>query len=299
MRALTTGTATIGQAAVTYGRTANILTKASGFIGAYDYSLNPYSGCSFGCTYCYAAFFNRTAEQRDNWGYWVRVKENAEDTLVRRLKRHEQMLDGRLIYMSSVTDPYQPIERKLKITRDLLQAMVDHRCKVKLVVQTRSPDVRRDLELYHQIERNGGRVQINMTITTDDEDVRQALEPFCPSNHLRMAAINEIARTGIQTCLTVTPLLWLKDADAFAEELRTSPVKRFVTQSFHFGKGRFVAMTREQAIELMAEKIGCSLEDFERAYLQCYRCWRRILQEKLSGSGRILGEGKDGFAPPF
>ena len=46
-------------------------------MGEYDFTLNPYSGCGFGCTYCYAAFFARDAEKRDNWGYWVNVKENA------------------------------------------------------------------------------------------------------------------------------------------------------------------------------------------------------------------------------
>ena len=50
----------------------------------YDFTLNPYSGCSFGCTYCYAAFFSRTKEQRDGWGYWVTVKENAIELLERR-----------------------------------------------------------------------------------------------------------------------------------------------------------------------------------------------------------------------
>ena len=80
---------------------------------AYDFTLNPYSGCSFGCTYCYAAFFSRDAEKRDAWGYWVNVKENAEALL----KKRRRSLDGKRIYMSSVTDPYQPIERELKLTR--------------------------------------------------------------------------------------------------------------------------------------------------------------------------------------
>ena len=288
-----------GRAAVTYGRTAEILTKASGFIGAYDYSLNPYSGCSYGCTYCYAAFFNRTAEQRDNWGYWVRVKTNAVATLDKRLSRDHQALDGRRIYMSSVTDPYQPIERTQRITRDLLQLMVTRKCRVKLVVQTRSPDVVRDIDLYRQLIENGGRVQINMTITTDDESVRQKLEPFCPGNVQRLGAIKEVAEAGLQACITATPLLWLNDAAVFAEQLRASSVGRYVTQSFHFGRGRFVAMTREQAVDLMAGKLGCGREDFQQEYLRRYRSWRKVLKEKLTAVDCMVGEGKEGFAPPF
>ena len=91
----------------------------------YDYTLNPYSGCSFGCTYCYAAFFSRDTEKRDNWGYWVNVKENAVELLQKRLKRTPDALDGKLIYMSSVTDPYQPVERELKLTRRILEVMAE------------------------------------------------------------------------------------------------------------------------------------------------------------------------------
>ena len=95
-----------GKAAVTYVQTGQLLTKPTGFMNAYDFTLNPYSGCSFGCTYCYAAFFSRDAEKRDTWGYWIDVKENAIELLDKRRKS----LDDKLIYMSSVTDPYQPIE---------------------------------------------------------------------------------------------------------------------------------------------------------------------------------------------
>ena len=134
----------IGDATVSYRDAREILTRATGFMDAYDYTLNPYSGCYFGCTYCYAAFFSSSAKGRDTWGYWVRVKENAAELLAR---RKPGSLDGKLIYMSSVTDPYQPVERKLGLTRRLLKIMAD-RHKVKLVVQTRSPDVVRDIDLY-------------------------------------------------------------------------------------------------------------------------------------------------------
>ena len=120
--------------------------------------------------------------------------------------------------MSSVTDPYQPIERKLKITRDLLKILAE-RHKPKLVVQTRSPLVVRDCNLFQSIEDNGGRVQVNMTVTTDDEDIRRTFEPYCPSNSVRMRAIAEIVNAGIDACITMTPLLLVKDAHAFSESL--------------------------------------------------------------------------------
>ena len=98
----------IGSTQVDYIQSRDILTKTSGFLSEYDFTLNPYSGCSFGCTYCYAAFFSRDAEKVATWGQWLTVKENAVQLL---RKRKSDSLNGKRIYMSSVTDPYQPIEK--------------------------------------------------------------------------------------------------------------------------------------------------------------------------------------------
>ena len=289
-----------GQATVTYGRTGHILTRATGFVEAYDYTLNPYSGCSFGCTYCYAAFFARKPALRDNWGYWVKVKDNAVESLRNRLNKDPQSLDGRRIYMSTVTDPYQPLDRTLQITRNLLCEMARRSCRVKLVVQTRSPDVIRDVDVYRAIVDNGGDVQVNMTVTTDDEAVRRVFEPYCPSNERRLEAIRVVAEQGVQTCITVTPLLWLNDAGGFAERLRQTGAKRFIAQSFQFGTGQFVAHTREAAHQLMAERLNRTVqEDWVTQYVHLYRLWRKELEVSLARSEYVLGEGKKGFAPPF
>src|SRR5687768_1675050 len=113
--------AQIGPAEVLYAQARSILTKSSGFIDAFDYTLNPYSGCTFGCSYCYAAAFVRDYERRNSWGQWVQVKENALELL---RKRRKKPLEGTTIYLSSVTDPYQPVERELKLTRALLEELV-------------------------------------------------------------------------------------------------------------------------------------------------------------------------------
>ncbi len=259
---------------------------------AYDFTLNPYSGCSFGCTYCYAAFFSHDIEKRDNWGYWVNVKENAVALLE---KRKAGTLDGKLIYMSSVTDPYQPVERQVEITRGLLQTMVNRGDKPKLVVQTRSPDMVRDCDLFRSIEENGGRVQVNMTVTTDDEDIRRTFEPFCPSSHARLRAIGEVQAEGIDSCITMTPLLLVSDPDAFAGSLLDTGVQKFIAQPFHFQRGKFLAGTRDRAFDLMAEKLGCDRASFRDEYLEHYRIVFGVLRERLPE----LGEGKDGFKPPF
>jgi len=261
---------------VTYKNAASILTAAKGFMGTYDYTLNPYSGCSFGCTYCYAAFFSRTEEQRKNWGYWVQVKENALQLLV---KFRTKSLRDKTIYMSSVTDPYQPIERELNLTRGLLKELIDFH-QPRLVIQTRSPLVTRDIDLFKQFNV----IQVNMTITTDSEKVRKVFEPLCPSNASRLKAIKEINDAGVNTCITMTPLLPVENAEDFAKKLLDTGIKKFIIQHFHSDKGNFVASTREKAMQLIKE-----MDWTADKYQKVFETIHKYIPE--------IGIGRDGFKP--
>jgi len=264
----------LGHAEITSAPTRSILTKASGFMADYDYTINPYSGCSYGCTYCYAAFFARTQKRRDSWGEWVEVKDNALAVL----RRMRTDLSGKTVYMSSVTDPYQPIERRLGLVRSLLQELAPR--GVRLVVQTRSPVVTRDIDVLREFSA----VRVNMTITTDSEDVRRAFEPHCPANSKRLDAIAEVAAAGIPAAITMTPLLPVADVAGFADQLLATGVKRFVVQPFHADRGKFVAGTREAALAIERE-LGWD----DTAYRQAVTELRQRLPE--------LREGKEGFAP--
>ena len=281
----------LGKTAITSWPAREILTKTSGFISSYDYTLNPYRGCSFGCSYCYAAFFTRDQKQQDTWGEWVSVKDNA-GALIAGIA--PGALNGRSIYMSSVTDPYQPIEKRAEVTREALENLADRHAP-RLVVQTRSPLVVRDTDLFGQIAARGGRVQVNMTVTTDDDEVRRAFEPGCPTNAARLKAVAALEQAGVQTCVTMTPLLTVRDVDAFAASLLATGCRRFISQPFHFERGEFVAQTREVAFQAMADRLGCGRDEFQAPYLEHYRQVRDRLRELLPQ----LGEGRDGFRPPF
>ena len=265
----------LGHASINYKESSSILTKASGFVESYDFSLNPYSGCSFGCTYCYAAFFSRNKEKMDNWGYWVDVKENALALL--RKKRKKPLIDKR-IYMSSVTDPYQPIEKTLELTRGILKELVDYH-QVRLVIQTRAALVTRDIDLLQQFET----LQVNMTITTDSEKIRKVFEPFCPSNKARMKAIQDLNKAGIQSCITLTPLLPVEDPEKFALNLKETGIERFIIQPFHSSKGKFVRGTRDQALDLL-NQYNWNDQEYQRIL--------KIIQEHIPN----IGIGKEGFA---
>lgn len=290
------GPSVVGSADIAYKPANQILTKASGFMDRYDYTLNPYSGCAFGCTYCYAAFFARDPQLRDAWGKWVQVKSNAIEILSR--PRQRAKLNGARIYMSSVTDAYQPIERELQLTRGLLEIMADGHTP-KLVVQTRSPDVPRDIDLFQQIEANGGRVQVNMSVTTDDEDVRKTFEPQCPANSRRIDALQEVQEAGIASCITLCPFIWADNPDEFADRIVETGIKKVIIQPFKFTGGKFVAQTREGALSLMQDKLNCRPAEVQRKYMEHYRDALAVLRAKLDAANVHLGEGKDGFAPPF
>ena len=266
----------IGKSEVTYKNSASILTEGKGFMEGYDYTLNPYSGCSFGCTYCYAAFFSRSEEQRKNWGYWVHVKENALQLLI---KFRKKSLKDKTIYMSSVTDPYQPIERELNLTRSLLNELLIYH-QPRLVIQTRSPIATRDIDLFQRFDV----IQVNMTITTDSENVRKVFEPLCPSNESRLKAIKEINDAGINACITMTPLLPVEDAEAFAQKLLDTGIKKFIIQPFHSDKGKFIASTREKAMQLVKD-LDWTMEKYQKVL--------EIIRKHIPE----IGVGKDGFKP--
>ena len=243
---------------------------------SYDYSINPYSGCSFGCTYCYAAFFSRDQEKMNNWGKWVEVKENALKLLVK--KRKSPLID-KTVYISSVTDPYQPIEKDLELTRSILQELIDYH-KVRLVVQTRSHLVERDIDLFKQFDI----IQVNMTITTDSEEVRKVFEPYCPSNKMRLKSIKAINDNGIPSCITMTPLLPLENPELFIHSLKETGIEKFVVQPFHVSKGKFAAGTRDEAKKIL-DKFNWSNEEYERIL----SIFKLLIPD--------IGIGKQGFAP--
>jgi DNA repair photolyase len=267
---------TIGTTSIEYKGVSSILTKASGFMEDYDFTLNPYSGCSFGCTYCYAAFFSRNKDKMDNWGKWLTVKENALALL---MKYRKKPLYDKTIYLSSVTDPYQPIEKELELTRNILKELIDYH-NVRLVIQTRSSLVTRDIDLFKKFER----IQVNMTVTTDSEKVRKVFEPHCTGNKQRLKAIKEVNQEGIQSCITMTPLLPVEDAYLFAKMVLETGVKKFIIQPFHQDKGKFVAGTRAEAMSIINE-YNWGDEEYKRVL--------SIMQQLIPN----LGIGKTGFAP--
>ena len=270
--------------AIAYRQSGQILTPARGFMAAYDFVLNPYAGCGFGCDYCYARAFAPTRDQSETWGSWLAVKQNAVD-LIRRAGRSRSealvLRPGRAVYMSSVTDPYQPIERDIGLTRDILQVLLDY--QPRLTIQTRSPLVTRDIDLLQQFEH----LRVNLTITTDDDEVRRRYEPFCPSIEQRFAATRALRDAGIPIGISISPMLPIGDALAFGRRLRDLGATEYVSQYFKTEGMRFRAGSSASAM-LRAREDKWLVEQYGTA--------RDLIQEGLGTENRLL-EGEEGYAP--
>lgn len=241
---------TVGPADVRYADVANILTRPTGRLDMLDFALNPYQGCTFACTYCYAAFFVADDQDRDDWGRWVRVKTNA----LQQLRRTRHDLRDKTVLMSSATDPYQPIEAKLRLTRSLLPILA--RRGARLTVQTRSPLVVRDIDLLQRFDH----VRVNLSVTTDNDDTRKLFEPGCASIDQRIDAVAQLADSGIYTGVSVSPMLPLDDPATFARRLAGTGAQSIWVSTFHPNTTRpFAAGTRQPALKL-ARQLGFSEE---------------------------------------
>jgi DNA repair photolyase len=254
---------------------SKVLARAHGFMDDYDYTLNPYIGCQFGCAYCYAAFFINSTEKRRDWGLWVDVKTNA----MKELNTRRSLYDKK-IYMSSVTDPYQPIESKLELTRGILEILSAPSKMPRLVIQTRSPLVTRDIDILRRFKH----LRVNMTITTDSDAIRKRFEPYCPSNDHRLEAISTVKSAGIKISICITPMLPLKNPEAFARQLASLQADIYVAQPFKPSQGPFAASTRSMAVAI-AKEYGWTEKEYRKAF--------DILREYLPH----LYEGKEGFVP--
>jgi len=172
-----------------------ILTKTG--IGGYNYCINPYVGCQHGCRYCYASFIKRFTGHGEPWGKFVDVKINASAVLEKQLRRPKE---GSVL-IGTVTDPYQPLEKKYLITRRCLEIL----CKslLSLNILTRSPLSFRDTDLFKQIKD----IEIGFSITTDREDIKRIFEPNAPSIESRAEALHKIHKAGIKTYVFIGPML--------------------------------------------------------------------------------------------
>ncbi len=156
--------------------------------------INQYVGCQHGCLYCYAKFMNRWRPANyGSWGSWVEIKANAPDLV----KQHS--VDG-WVYMSSVSDAYQPLEGKYKLTRRVLEAMDK---KTKLSILTKSALVVRDIDLFLQFRE----IEVGLTINGFPLEVQKIFEPLASTHQARLRALKKLKQAGLTTYTFISPII--------------------------------------------------------------------------------------------
>jgi DNA repair photolyase len=193
----------------------------------YDYTVNPYVGCAHSCSYCYARFMKRFTGHQEPWGEFVDAKINAPDLLAREIRRKTP---GK-VWVSGVCDPYQPAEAEYRLTRQCIQMILEN-CW-PLVVQTRSPLVLRDLDIL----ASGEDVEVGLSVTTADDEVRRLFEPKAPPIPGRIDALEQLHRAGVRTFAMIAPLLpGAEDLPA----LLTGKVDQVLIDRMNYGYGSWV-----------------------------------------------------------
>lgn len=211
-----------------------------------DYCLNPYTGCQHGCVYCYARFMKRYTGHKEPWGEFVDIKINAPEVLRAEISKKPK---GR-VYFSSVTDAYQPLERKYQLTRRCLEVLAENSWPV--TIQTKSDLVLRDLDILKKIPE----IKVGFTVTALDDNVRKVFEPFASPIASRLEALEKIKSSGIQTFAMIAPIL-PRLTDVSSLKKRLEPITDFIWEdnlNIRYGNWPDIEKTvKKYYPELMAE----------------------------------------------
>lgn len=203
----------------------------SGFKG-YDLCANGYVGCQMGCSYCYVRWFLK--DKNYDWGEFVRIREHVTDKLPKELARGHFRAnsgtvnneDARLV-IGTMTDPYQPIERKHRITRTMLTAILAaERPLNKVGIFTRSPIVLEDLGLITQLPRK----RVHFTVTPLSPELMRLIEPIAIRTDRRFDTVRKLKAAGVRCHVNVAPAIpTISEAltDEYAETLANIGVDEF------------------------------------------------------------------------
>lgn len=175
-------------------RAKNILSRSK--IGSGGYAINPYVGCPHGCIYCYAEFMRSATGHEEAWGKFLDVKDFDTASLVKFAASH----GGERVFMSSVTDCYNPYEAQFGATHKVLEAVAGS--DINLQILTKSSLVMRDIDLLQTMPN----VRVGVSLSVIDESLRRILEPRASPVAARIAAVKKLRTTGVKTYIFVAPI---------------------------------------------------------------------------------------------
>ena len=210
----------------------------------FQWTINPYRGCEFGCKYCYARYTHEFMEMApEEFEDKIYAKQSAAHLLRQELRRIDRK---EAIAIGTATDPYQPAERRFLRTRAILEVFASERGR-RVSITTKSDLVARDIDLLREIAR-ANVLAVNLTITTLDEKLARALEPRAPRPELRLQALRRLTAAGICAGVFPNPIMpGLTDSERTLDRLARAARE---AGAMTFGGGPLFLKPSSQAVML-------------------------------------------------
>lgn len=216
-----------------------------------DYALNPYRGCAHACVYCYAPAV--IYWEKGKWGELVEAKVNLPRILSKELRFKKKGVVG----LGTVTDPYQPAEKKYEITRRCLELLLMHDFPV--CIQTKSSLVLRDIDLLKKFSN----IDVGITITALDDRVRGRMEPGASSVQERLRALSELGKNGVDAWVFLGPVMpYITDVEVLVEAIAEVKLKYVLVDKLRLKEGVW-----ESVQEFLQGFKPELLADYERIFL--------------------------------
>lgn len=254
----------------------------------FEWSINPYRGCSHGCLFCYARrthWFLDEDGVRD-WARRIFVKINAPDVL--RLELSRRTWRRELVALGTATDPYQAAEGRYQLTRRTLEALRDFRTPVSIV--TRSPMVLRDVDVLASLTRCAA-ATVCVSVATTDERLARELEPTVAPPAQRLRAVARLSEAGIRTGVLIAPIVPGLTADARSLE---AVIRAARDHGAHF-VGSIVLhlgeVTRDAFLGFLRERYPTLIPLYQRLYGRKYapRAYQARIARLVTGYKARLG----------
>lgn len=184
--------------------TVSIITRNKSPDIPFDVSINPYRGCEHGCSYCYARPTHEYLGYSAGIDFESRILVKREAAQLLEAELAKPNWEVKPVAMSGVTDPYQPLEKELEITRQCLKVLA--RCRHPVMIITKNAGILRDLDILQELAR-WDCVQVSLSVTTLDSELARKMEPRTSSPRLRIDAIKKLNEAGVPTGVMAGPMI--------------------------------------------------------------------------------------------
>lgn len=243
-------------------KSREIITKSK--LPATDFVINPYIGCTHKCVYCYAEYMKKFSNHKDEeWCSFLDVKEFDQI-------KFKNIYKNKNILISSVTDPYNGYEAKVKKTREILTSLIKFDSKIEIL--TKSPLVLRDIDLLKQMKNN---VTVGISIAFSNDNLRKIFEPNAPTIESRIETLRQLKKEGIKTYVFISPIFpHLTNINEIIDLLKTD-VDFFMFENLNL-RGSY----KNKVLELIKKNYPKYLNDYVQIFnKKDYKYWDTLLFE--------------------